>query len=156
MTASSHSGDPAWGCIPRSQDSAAGSGNGNSNSHGARPVHQIISMMKWIRTSRLSKTEHSLERQPASTRHARTWGGARVCGGGSSVSRRESSVYWGGRPHFQKELQGEGHRLWQFYGRHIVYGGSGKATYICPSCRNLAPGHLASVARVPRISDSKI
>ena len=26
----------------------------NSNSHGARPVHQIISMIKWIRTSRLS------------------------------------------------------------------------------------------------------
>ena len=25
----------------------------NSNSHGARPVHQIISMMKWMRTSRL-------------------------------------------------------------------------------------------------------
>jgi len=29
-------------------------GNGNSNSHGARPVHLIISMIKWIRTSRLS------------------------------------------------------------------------------------------------------
>ena len=29
-------------------------GKGNSNSHGARPVHQIVSMMKWIRTSRLS------------------------------------------------------------------------------------------------------
>ena len=28
-------------------------GKGNSNSRGARPVHQIISMMKWIRTSRL-------------------------------------------------------------------------------------------------------
>ena len=28
-------------------------GKGNSNSHGARPVHQIISMKKWIRTSRL-------------------------------------------------------------------------------------------------------
>jgi len=27
---------------------------GNTNSHGARPVHQIISMIKWIRTSRLS------------------------------------------------------------------------------------------------------
>ena len=26
----------------------------NSNAHGARPVHQIISIMKWIRTSRLS------------------------------------------------------------------------------------------------------
>ena len=27
-------------------------GTGNSNSHGARPVHQIISMIKWIRTNR--------------------------------------------------------------------------------------------------------
>jgi len=27
---------------------------GNSNSHGARPVHLIITMRKWIRTSRLS------------------------------------------------------------------------------------------------------
>jgi len=27
---------------------------GNSNSHGATPVHQLISMIKWIRTSRLS------------------------------------------------------------------------------------------------------
>ena len=29
-------------------------GKGNSKSHGARPVHQIISMINWIRTSRLS------------------------------------------------------------------------------------------------------
>ena len=29
-------------------------GLGNSNSHGARPVHLIITMIKWIRTSRLS------------------------------------------------------------------------------------------------------
>ena len=29
-------------------------GKGNSNSHGTRPVHQIISMIKWIRTSKLS------------------------------------------------------------------------------------------------------
>jgi len=28
-------------------------GKGNSNSHGARPVHLIITMRKWIRTSRL-------------------------------------------------------------------------------------------------------
>ena len=27
---------------------------GNANSHGARPVHLIITMMKWMRTSRLS------------------------------------------------------------------------------------------------------
>ena len=37
-------------------------GKGDSNSHGARPVHQIISMIKWIRTSRLSiKNSLSLE-----------------------------------------------------------------------------------------------
>ena len=29
-------------------------GKGNSNSHGARLIHLIITMMKWIRTSRLS------------------------------------------------------------------------------------------------------
>jgi len=29
-------------------------GKGDSNSHGARPVHLIITMIKWIRTSRLS------------------------------------------------------------------------------------------------------
>ena len=29
-------------------------GKGNSNSHGARPVHLITSMIKWIRTSGLS------------------------------------------------------------------------------------------------------
>ena len=28
---------------------------GNSNSHGARPVHLIITMIKWIRTCRLLK-----------------------------------------------------------------------------------------------------
>jgi len=35
------------------------SGKGNSNSHGLKPVNQIISMMKWIRTSRFS-TKNSL------------------------------------------------------------------------------------------------
>ena len=30
-----------------------GSPNGNSNSHGARPVHLIITMIKWIQSSRL-------------------------------------------------------------------------------------------------------
>ena len=36
---------------------------GNSNSHGARPVHLIITMLKWIRTSRLSiKNSLSLQR----------------------------------------------------------------------------------------------
>ena len=38
-------------------------GKGNSNSHGARPVHQIISMIKWIRTSRLSIQNSLLDRK---------------------------------------------------------------------------------------------
>jgi len=29
-------------------------GKGNSKSHGARPVHLILTMIKWIRTSRLA------------------------------------------------------------------------------------------------------
>ena len=37
-------------------------GKGISNAHGARPVHLIITMMTWIRTSRLSmKKSLSLE-----------------------------------------------------------------------------------------------
>ena len=32
-------------------------GKGNSSAHGARPVHQIILMTKWIRTSRLSMNQ---------------------------------------------------------------------------------------------------
>ena len=35
-------------------------GKGNSKSYGARPVHQIISVIKLIRTSRLSTKELSL------------------------------------------------------------------------------------------------
>ena len=31
-----------------------GRDSGNQNSHGARPVHRIISMITWIRTSRQS------------------------------------------------------------------------------------------------------
>jgi len=40
-------------------------GKGNSNSHGARPVHLIITTIKWIRTSRLS-IHNSLCPQPTS------------------------------------------------------------------------------------------
>ena len=29
-------------------------GKRNSNAHGARPVHQIISLIEWVRTNRLS------------------------------------------------------------------------------------------------------
>ena len=43
-------------------------GKGNFYSHGARPVHQIISMVERIRTGRLS-LKHSLS-------------GVRSCGGG--------------------------------------------------------------------------
>ena len=38
-------------------------GKGNSNSHDARPVHLIIPMIKWIRTSRLS-IKNSLSLSP--------------------------------------------------------------------------------------------
>ena len=38
-------------------------GKGNSNSHGARPVHLIITMMKWVRTSSLP-TKHFLPNAP--------------------------------------------------------------------------------------------
>ena len=41
-------------------------GKGNSNSHGARPVHQIIWMIKQIRTSRLSMTKSSSAQVPYS------------------------------------------------------------------------------------------
>ena len=37
-------------------------GKGNSNSHGARPVHLIVKMVKWIRTSVLS-INHSLSNE---------------------------------------------------------------------------------------------
>ena len=38
-------------------------GKRNSNSHGVRPVHQIIPMMKWIRTSRLSRQNSGLTKK---------------------------------------------------------------------------------------------
>ena len=45
---------------------------GNSNSHGARPVHLIIVMIKWIRTSRLS-IKNSLSAQGGAMQ-GRPWG----------------------------------------------------------------------------------
>ena len=42
----------------------------NANSHGARPVHHIISMIKWFRTSRLP-IKNSLSLQLVSIVHAR-------------------------------------------------------------------------------------
>ena len=45
-------------------------GNGNSNSHGARPVHRIILMIKWTRISRLSmKNTLSLHQVMAEVTH---------------------------------------------------------------------------------------
>ena len=48
-----HVPSQGWLYAPRKVDMRL-PGKENSNSHDARPVHQIISMMKWIRTSRLS------------------------------------------------------------------------------------------------------
>ena len=45
---------------------------GNSNSHGTRPVHQIITMITWIRTSRLS-IKNSLFRYTCSAAIASSW-----------------------------------------------------------------------------------
>ena len=45
-------------------------GEGNSHSHGAKTVHQIISMIKWIRTSRLSiKKSLSVRHTRISVKH---------------------------------------------------------------------------------------
>jgi hypothetical protein len=53
---------------------------GNSNSHGARPVHQIITIMKLIRTSRLSieNSPSLLSLSPCSTRRVLTVSGHRL------------------------------------------------------------------------------
>jgi len=51
-------GEPARGQSSRAR---SGPGKGNSNAHGARPVHLIIMMIKWIWTSRLS-IKNSLSR----------------------------------------------------------------------------------------------
>ena len=48
-------------------------GKANANSHGARPVRQIVSMMKWIRTSRLS-IKNSLSRAQAGAPRAHRCG----------------------------------------------------------------------------------
>ena len=52
----------------------AGSRNesGNSNSHGARPVHSTISMIKWIRTIR-SSIKNSLAHQNDQSLVPRGW-----------------------------------------------------------------------------------
>ena len=51
-------------------------GKANLKIHGARPVHQIIPMMKWIRTSRLSIKESRSLGQVASLEGAAAEGAA--------------------------------------------------------------------------------
>ena len=46
-------GSPLCGSLPRKVNVRLPE-KGNLNSHGARPVHLIITMIKWIWTSRLS------------------------------------------------------------------------------------------------------
>ena len=62
-------------------------GKGNSNSHGARPVHLIITMIKWIRTSRLSKKISLLSSKGRDRRAlVGTEGRERLVEGGQPVS----------------------------------------------------------------------
>ena len=67
--------------LPRSDDNSCQEtvdvrlpGKGNSNSHGARPVYLIITMINWIRTSRLSIKQkslcHEIVRAHRPSRHA--------------------------------------------------------------------------------------
>ena len=42
---------------------------GNSNSHAARPVHHLITMITWIRTSRLSIKKFSLHPEAEKSAH---------------------------------------------------------------------------------------
>jgi len=58
-------------------------GKGNSNSRGARPVHLIITMIKWIRTRRLTWVSKS--EPPPSL-------GVRSCGGCDSACSEEGVV----------------------------------------------------------------
>ena len=51
-------------------------GKGNSNSHGARPVHLIITMIRWIRTSRLSIKNSLCWGSRTIGGDAAEWGGA--------------------------------------------------------------------------------
>jgi len=73
---------------PRKVDSRL-AGKGKLKSHGARPVHLIISILKWNRTSRLSIKKRPLW-------HSRTRRGRRSCfarASPSSVAQREN-LYW--------------------------------------------------------------
>ena len=65
---------------------------GNSNFHGARPVHLIITMIKWIRTSRLSikktlSARHHASGMPAGHTHKTRQHILAVLGGAVSDER---------------------------------------------------------------------
>ena len=72
-------------------------GKGNSNSHGARPVHLIITIMKWIWTSRLSiknsLSDSHLANPPLSRRRGRglVAGGRVVSGPNTPTTRRTTT-----------------------------------------------------------------
>ena len=89
-------------------------GKGNSNSRGARPVHPIITMIKWTQTIRLSiKNSHSSGGGPGG-RGAPSLGGnrrGRSPGGATHTFRR-----WN---HIQYTIYG----IWYIYGSgSMVYG----------------------------------
>ena len=78
-------------------------GKGNSNAHGARPVHQIIWMVKWIRTSRMAIRTLSLFMTLVYGAGWDGWGGQGSCrvvgtpwvsGGGFRIYR---PIRWGGQ-----------------------------------------------------------
>jgi len=58
-----------WPSSRRPTTRTSARGKGNSNSHGARPVHLITTMIKWFRTSRLSTKNylclHAAHHQPS-------------------------------------------------------------------------------------------
>ena len=64
-------------------------GKGDSNSHGARPVHLIITMIKWIRTRRLS-IKNSLSGCPP--RCALEPAGSAECGVITEAPARDGTV----------------------------------------------------------------
>ena len=70
-------GDQVW-CTSKVDMSLTG--KENSNSHGARPVHQVISVIKWIQTRRIS-IENSLSLKGVGCRNS--WNpvtGGSACG----------------------------------------------------------------------------
>jgi len=66
-----------------------GKGKGDSNSHDARPVHLIITMIKWIRTSRLSLKNSLLWSQGRNTDLADEDDGS---GGGKVLEARREAL----------------------------------------------------------------